>query len=583
MPRSFPDAVTPPGIRGGGRSRSAQTRLLALAALLLGLLGPASPAPSQEVSLEALPVLSGPTEDRFRLAQLLGRAPLDGFLIRTPSLLLEQILERRWSSAEASDSTVEETRAARNGPSLFQVTFLAPELRSAWNSDLPFSFNDGPLWAGRGWNGLLTLGARIRGGPVTLVLAPQLLHQENADFQIVPYPLDQTPPRSFFAHPFHPPPESMDHPLRFGDEAFSRLLPGQSSLTIRAGPVGAGVSTENAWWGPGIRNGILLSSQAPGVPRIFLRTDRGLPTPLGNVEAVWFLGRLDESDYFDDDPDNDTRTLNGVAVTLRTAFDEGLTLGAARTVFAPLKPGDTGLGAGLDAFRSVGRPNRDGGPEVDPGPDQILSLFARWVFPPHGFEVYGEWARFEEAGSLTDFLEFPQHSQGYTVGFQWVGRPDPRGHLRVQGEITNLEPSGTWRHKGAFSTYASRAVVQGYTHRGQVIGAGIGPGASSQWAATDYIRDGWRGGAFLGRIRWNAAAHLSGVVPYWGRSDVTLFWGFRGGVDYGGWHLDGELSHGIRMNYLFQTFEPDPVSGKAEGVDVANTSVTLTLSKQLWR
>ena len=136
-------------------------------------------------------------------------------------------------------------------------------------------------------------------------------------------------------------------------------------------------------------------------------------------------------------------------------------------------------------LHSVGTPNRgDPDPESQLERDQISVLFGRWVFAPHGLEIYGEWARFEEPSSFKDFLEFPQHSSGYTAGFQWVQASNPwTQRLRAQVEITNLEPSSTFRHRSPFSSYASRVVPHGYTHKGQVLGSGIGPGASSQWLA----------------------------------------------------------------------------------------------------
>ena len=146
-------------------------------------------------------------------------------------------------------------------------------------------------------------------------------------------------------------------------------------------------------------------------------------------------------------------------------------------------------------LHSVGRPNRE---DLDPGiqleRDQISALFGRWVFAPHGLEIYGEWARFEEPASFRDFLEFPQHSSGYTAGFQWVQASNQDARLRAQVEITNLEPSSTFRHRTPFSSYASQVVPHGYTHKGQVIGSGIGPGASSQWLALDrsFYLERWR-------------------------------------------------------------------------------------------
>lgn len=513
--------------------------------------------------LESLPRLGGPGEDRLRLGQLTGRLEDRGFLIRTPSTLMNQAL------------------AGREGA--FSFTLLAPELRTVYNSELPFSMNDGALWAGRGVNGVVTAGVRIKLGPLSAVLAPQYLFEENRAFQIIPYPPQANPERSLYANPFYPPPQSMDFPIRFGAGKRERGVPGQSSVTLTLGPLAIGAATENSWWGPGIRNGILLSSNAGGIPRAFLRTSRPLPTPLGDLGFEWFLGRLTESRYFDADSANDHRTLNAAVLTFRPAFDDGLTLGFARAVFGPLAEPETEVDALGDIFTEVGQPNRlDRSP--GPGLDQIFSIFGRWVFAPQGFEFYGEWARFEEPTSFQDFLEFPQHSQGYTLGFQWLGGQGIYGRLRVQAELTNLEPSGSWRVREPFSTYASRAVAQGYTERGQVVGAAIGPGGSSQWLAADFLSsDSWRAGLFGGRIRWNSAAWLSEAVEYWGREDVSLFWGFRGGVELLGWSLAGEVSTGVRINYLFQTFEPDPVTGRAEGIDLENTTVSVTLSKRLWR
>lgn len=519
----------------------------------------------QQIPIEALPILSGHAEDQLRIAQLLGQVGTEGYLLRTPSILLSQI---------AKDDT---------SPS---IALLAPEIRGRNNSNLPFSFNDGALWAGRGWNHLITIGAKARLGRITLILAPDLIYQENLPFQFIPFPPELVPERAIHANPFHPNPQSMDYPLRFGTKPLSEFDWGQTSITINAGAVAFGFSTENAWWGPGIKNGILMSNQAAGVPRAFLRTRKPLQTSLGAFEGRWILGYLQESDFFDLDPSNDVRTLNGISLTYQPWFDSGLTLGFARTVFArKFSGGIGGLAATFDAMHSVGTPNR-GKSYLDRRArklDQISALFGRWIFAPHGLEIFGEWARFEEPASFRDFLEFPQHSSGYTAGFQWVQPYERRARLRIQAEITNLEPSSTFRHLTPFSSYASRSVAHGYTQKGQVLGAGIGPGASSQWLALDRLTSRWNTGVFAGRIRWDSAAWLTSAVKRWGREDVSMFWGIRGGLEVSGWALSVDISHGVRINYLFQTFIPDILSGRAEGVDIANTSVSVNLAKSLWR
>ena len=522
-----------------------------------------SPVAGQQISMRSLPTLAAQAEDRIRISHLLGQTGTEGYLLRTPSTLLNKILkdEAAWS-----------------------ITLIAPEIRGISNSDLPFSFNDGALWASRGWNRLVTIGARTRLGPITLLLAPQFIYQENQSFHFIPYPLDATPERDVHANPFHPAPQSMDYPIRFGNEPLDEIDWGQSSIRIDAGPLAFGFSTENAWWGPGLRNGILMSNQAAGVPRVFLRTKNPIRTKLGEIEGLWILGRLQESDFFDLDDSNNHRTLNGIVFTFQPSFDSGLTLGIARTVFASALKGSSEWRAALNVLQSVGTPNRgELNPEGQLERDQISVLFGRWVFAPHGLEIYGEWARFEEPSSFKDFLEFPQHSSGYTAGFQWVQASNQWPGLRAQVEITNLEPSSTFHHRSPFSSYASRVVPHGYTHKGQVIGSSIGPGASSQWLALDYLASTWRTGVFAGRIRWDTAAWLTSAVKRWGREDVSMFWGARGGVEVSEWELFMDISHGVRINYLFQTFIPDPVSGRAEGVDVANTSISVTLAKSLWR
>lgn len=520
----------------------------------------------QQIPVETLPMLASSAEDRIRIAQLLGKMSTDSYLLRTPSSLFSQI--------------------QKNEPSR-SLALLAPEIRGTNNSNLPFSFNDGALWAGRGWNHLITMGAKAKLGPITLILAPDIIYQQNLPFQFIPYPPELVPERTDHANPFHPNPQSMDYPMRFGNEPLSDIDWGQTSITISAGALAFGFSTENTWWGPGIKNGILMSNQAAGVPRAFIRTAKPIQTKLGGFEGLWILGHLHESDFFDLDPSNDIRTLNGIVLTYQPWFDSGLTLGAARSVFARKSSGGFlgGIEATLDAMQSIGTPNRDES-YVDRRArrrDQISVLFGRWVFAPHGLEIFGEWARFEEPASFRDFLEFPQHSSGYTAGFQWVQAYERKARLRIQAEMTNLEPSSTFRHRTPFSSYASRSVIHGYTQKGQVLGASIGPGASSQWLALDRLASRWSAGVFAGRIRWDSAVWLSSAVKRWGREDVSMFWGVRGGLEVSGWAFSVDISHGVRINYLFQTFIPDLVSGRAEGVDVANTSVSINLAKSLWR
>jgi hypothetical protein len=145
----------------------------------------------------------------------------------------------------------------------------------------------------------------------------------------------------------------------------------------------------------------------------------------------------------------------------------------------------------------------------------------------------------------------------------------------VQAEATSLEQ--TWRlgrHVASF--YTSRAVAEGYTHRGQVIGAAIGPGASSQWLAADYLFPDRRFGVFAGRIRWeNDVMYLRAVQPTFHSHDVTVLLGARGGRRIGPFDVGAEALVSRRANYLFQNQAAS--FRELYEVDVRNFTVALDL------
>jgi hypothetical protein len=538
--------------------------LAALAALVLAAapLAAQEPAATDSTGMPALRygglVRPGsPAAERLRTAQLLGRAPTDGFLLRSTSALtpvLPAAEGLRWAP-------------------------IPPELRVAWNSAIPFSLNNGSRWAGRGWSELVMAGFRAEIGPVSLVLAPQLTHSENADFDLV---TAMPPGATIFRPPWRTGLYSADLPIRFGDRGFFTADLGQSSLTVRAGGGAFGLATEDQWWGPGIRNAIVLSDNAPGIPHLFARTASPLRTPLGRVEARWMLGTLTESLYFDDNGNDDLRSFNAVGATLQPAGVDGLTVGLARAVLAPIDWTPELPGHALDVLLDWSRPDSARieadtsmvRPPPEVGSMQVLSLFGRWVFPEDGLELYLEWARTERPASLRDLLAHPENTQGYTLGLHWAAPTSPAGPsggvFHVQTELTYLEQSRLARTRTVPSFYTSPNVVHGYTQRGRTIGAAIGPGSSSQWLALRYERPAWNVGVSVGRIRWDNDVYYVQPSGYtFVGHDVSLLAGLRAGVRLAGADVGAELTHETRLNYLFQNI-PTTTSASKDAVDVHN-------------
>lgn len=479
-------------------------------------------------------LLGSPEEDRIRVAQLFGRASVAGSLIRSPSSTPGSV---------PNDSSVE---------SGFRWSLVPPVVDAVWNSQVPFSLDEGNLWAGRGLSSRVTGGVRGNAGPVQFLIMPDVVHSENRAFNFLP---STVPGRSAFSSPFLSGAVSADTPTRFGNEPLTILDAGQSAIWLPYGWVDVGASTENQWWGPALQNALVMSDNAPGIPELFVRTNRPIRSTAGTFEGKAMVGGLTESLFFDDSAGNDHRAISGIVATFAPALAPDLTFGVARAVYANVDNGSPGdvLSHSLDALIRW----RGTRPRIDStghnGYDQVSSLFGRWVFPASGLEVYAEWARMLPPTSLRALLLAPQYTQGYTLGLQAAGHVQATALLRFQGEFTDLEQTPASRAADTLSFYTSDAVPQGYTQRGRAIGAAIGPGGSSQFLALDYLESRWNAGLFAQRIRWDDDAYYlqpTGISFF--AHDVTVLAGVRGTARLYGSELHAELSVSQRLNYMFQ-------------------------------
>jgi hypothetical protein len=510
--------------------------------------------------------VSGDSVDRLRLAQLLGTAPLEGLMLRSTSTL---------------------TDPRRNGMKPRAFTLVLPELTFINNTSLPFGQNDGALWAGVGANLRALGGFTATAGPIRLVAIPEFVYSANNPMSINPADTHFAPPNarrysSFYSSPWNVVPYSIDLPWRMGADPIRKVYPGQSSLTLTAGPVEIGGATENEWWGPALINPIVMGDNAAGFPHAFLRTSRPLNTIVGRFDGRWIVGGLKESKFFDESIADNIRSLSALALTWTPSAASGLALGFTRSVFSVTNGYSDVAGHLFDALKNVGHPDgrsiRD--TTMTPGSDQLFSLFARFALPAYGLETYVEWGRADFPVSIQDFLTEPNHSRGYTAGLQWVRPVGPHSHLRLQGEVTNVEQSSSLWYRGVGSFYTSRSVIQGYTNEGQLIAAGIGPGSSAQWLAGDYFRSAWQFGITLGRTRFNNDAFF--LLPYelsYANAcghDVTTYPSARAGYATSYFRLRADFKPVHRYNSFFHNRDACS-SGSGSDRVIKNLSVTLTL------
>ncbi len=457
------------------------------------------------------------------------------------------------------------------------------------NSNIPLTQNDGPLWAGRGLSTSISTGVRIQLGPLRAIIAPEILNSENKYWQIrdtirfyaPPIPKDRR--GGGFVFPWYQPPLSIDQPLRMGAKPIKTVDAGQSSALLYLGPVAFGAATENEWWGPGIRNAIVLSNNAGGFPHLVVRTSEPRRTRLGTFDARLIVGGISESGYFDTTATNNLQAISLAGLSYTPANHANLSLGFARAVYGTVDKWETIPGRILRSFSNPGRPNNrplNDSLSYPGGEDQVYSLFARWVAPADGFESYVEWSRTELPANLRDLFVAPNHTQGYTLGIQWR-KPAPltARTFRLQAETTNLEQSATFRDRPIGSYYTSRKVIQGYTHHGQVIGASIGPGASSQWLALDYLAPTWFLGPYAGRTRWNEDMHsVYGFPSYIGYCvhDISIYTGVRSGWRSRFLSATGDLTFGNRLNAWFQ--EQSGCPNGPSRLDIRNKTLSVTFT-----
>ncbi len=466
-----------------------------------------------------------------------------------------------WSLQRATTDDARQRILADSAPSPLRVAAVLPEFLLTSQQSFPLPANDGPMWAGKGLSYSVTGGVALCGTNARwgAIIAPTYWYAENASFDLPDNP-QFVPPRlpgySEWASPYHFLPRSLDAPRRFGNTALRRIEPGALALWFRTPRVELGFTTESEWWGPGQHNALLLSSQSAGVPRAYVRTSKPIQAA-GEIDIRYFLGGLSFSPFMFAEMEDSARTLAGVSVVWRPAFEKGLSIGAARLVAAPI------LGNGwikhiLDPLIPVGTPNAlpYSDKTQNPGRDQLFSVFANWRLPDDGTELWFEWARAELPSGLRDFVESPNHTQALTLGLQHI-RPVrwKDWTLRVGAEYSQTNQSSTYRERPTGSWYTSRAVQGGFTQKGQVLGAMIGPGSVTQRLGLDFASPTKSLGLFAYRIKWDEDAFYTIPRPNGNglcKHDVSLALGARGSARTPAGWFEATVTTQNRINLYWQ-------------------------------
>ncbi|MFC3199222.1 capsule assembly Wzi family protein [Parapedobacter deserti] len=520
---------------------------------------------------QVLPVGSQVLEDRYRRDQLLGLVDSTiSFTIRPLTAAALQRADVFDPDSSLGNSSIIYTMPDNHG----YVQLLPASFLYRNNTEYPYGWNDGNMIPAAGGQSKLSAGIFAKYRFLTVQFQPEVIIASNNRYD----ELAASP--GYGWHWYYTFGNRIDMPEYFGKGPYSRAFMGQSSVRANFDPVSIGLSTENLWWGPGIRNALLMSNTAPGFPHLTINTTKPVSTAIGSFEGQFVVGKLRSSGYppsyteesrhhelfYVEKPDVD-RSFSGLIASYQPRWIKGLSLGWITTKvvnrpdvnglrdFLPFVKPEARDVAYLDAGNGAERTSQDYSIDYN-------SIFFRWAMPAGMLELYGEYGRSLRPHDGRDRMVQAAHSRGYVLGFRkllpsnWIKAGDL---FQLGAEITQLafnssyflndSPTPTW--------YTHHVVRDGYTHRGQVLGAGIGPGSNIQSVQVSWLRGFKQVGLQFERFVQKEDFFYS----YGHVNDLRRQWVDLGVRAYADWDFDrliasAGLQYTHAYNYRFEFYMP---------------------------
>jgi len=432
--------------------------------------------------------------------------------------------------------------------------------KQQFNSDHPEGINDGAMIPARGYQALLTGGVYAKYGIISLQLMPELVYAANKEFDGFPDELNNK-----VWSVYNSVKNKIDLPDKFGDEPYKKAFLGQSSLRLNYKSLSLGISNENLWWGPGYKNALLMTNNAPGFKHITFNTTKPIKTPIGKFEWQIIGGRLENSGYYGIDTTKLTlhglkpkmkrdswRYINAMTVNYQPKWLPGLSLGGVRSFTLYGNDINSSYRTYLPLFEPLYK-NDVGGEVADTiASDQIASIYARYLMPESKAEIYLEYGRNDHSWDITDFALEPDHFRAYIFGFRKLItlNKSKSEFLDLNTEITqfgrNLSSSLRVKNSPA-SWYTHGQITHGHTHLGQILGSGIGTSSNMQSLSVSWVKDIKRVGLEFYRLAHDEDfwAYISQTTGY---GDYRTHWVDLSGALFADWDYKNFL-----INLKFQT------------------------------
>ncbi|WP_186292646.1 capsule assembly Wzi family protein [Mucilaginibacter corticis] len=436
------------------------------------------------VSAQSLPVGTPVLDDYYRRQQLLGK--VDSNLSFTLRPLTPISASGTNNLYIPEDSTrVHGYTSFANGAGVLQILPLS--WQQQFNSDHPYGWNDEAMIPAKGYQTMISGGFYLKYGFLSIQFRPEFVYAANPNF--TGFATDHSNADLALYYLYH---NYIDQPERYGNSAYKKAFLGQSNITLTFGGIALGLSNESIWWGPGIRNALILSDNAPGFKHVTLNTTHPLKTFLGSFEGQIIGAKLENSglaplsvtststgtNLYKPKRD-DWRYYSGFNINYHPKWIPGLTLGLTR-VFNAYHSDVKGLNGYVPFFTPYSKTDTAGSDKF--GRDQLTSLYARWLFTKAQAEVYFEYGLNDNSFNIADFIGSPEHSRAYIFGVRkMITINDAKDqHILFSTEITQLSQTVDRSVRQAGGWYVHSQVRAGQTNLGQILGAGTGSGGNLQ-------------------------------------------------------------------------------------------------------
>ncbi len=472
--------------------------------------------------------------------------------------------------------------------SIFKPTELV--IHQQYIGHHPYTWNDGAFLPMPGYQQLISAGVAGKSGNFDFKLAPEIVLAENQPFEGFPTDHDQTTWRDYYRYVNY-----IETPEKFGVNPLQKIYGGQSYLRYSFNAISIEASTANIWWGPGYRNALLLSNNAPGIPHLSVKSNQPISTALGSLEFEVLYGLLFNEPFPPADTfkvyrsnklykrkENLQRIMKGFVLSWQPKWVPGLFAGVeqseVRYLYETRKVKD---------WLPFKKPFRRVIFDLPEKGLLLSGIFLKYRIPKANAEIYGEWGWNDARRNFRSFMVNNEQGIASVWGIRKLFKPkveegeEPGYYWELNAEITNLQiqnQKDLFVNTAPKSWYLHPHVRQGYTHDGQILGAGTGPGGNSQ-----FLEFNWRSG--LNRIGISMERKVNNndfyIYHFTNSVDYRRYWvDFAASLhlswQFGHLLVNAELSSIKSLNYNYWLFQPTDayfISGRDVNQSTGNISL----------